>query len=158
MTKVIQFSFLFLFSQYKPRLMLFSLIWYGFLAGDIYDTPDCSYPLLHRLRQILGNFSPYVKLVCSIVYILAMCCYDSIWCEASTMPADPTPKTQYELEMTAQANHTRDNIAATAPNESRNSISDVNTNDSRRKSLVMAVDWRTQHRFTSDRNMWCYTY
>lgn len=148
---IANFTWIYGVTFYTPRAMLFSLVWCAFLAGYLNDNaPNRSGSEYSQYMHVTyGKFIRYVNLVCFIVYILALCCYDSISRHASSARTNQFRRNQYASNVTTQVINTRDYIAAdAATNEPLNStceVSMLNTDDS--KSLIMTVDWTTQRRF-----------
>lgn len=131
--------------------MLFSLVWCAFLAGYLNNNaPNRSRgdSFSQYIHITYDKFIRYVNLVCFIVYILALCCYDSISRHASRIRSNQSRRNQYASNVTTQVISTRDYIAAAAatngPLNSMCEVSLLNTDDT--KSLIMTVDWTIQRR------------
>ncbi|XP_055308199.1 uncharacterized protein LOC129572280 [Sitodiplosis mosellana] len=118
-------------SEYKPRCCLFSLIWFAFLFG-----------LNGSLNRTLrSNDQIYMSLVCLLLYILAVCSYDSISNHASRIRANQSRTNQYASNVTRVYQSRNHSVTPTAPNQPLNltcEVSMMNTDDN--KSLIMTVD------------------
>lgn len=117
-------------SQYKPRLMLYPLIWTAFLAGYFFQDLKQDIDPNEKIYMILGAL---------LIYILALFTYDFVSKYASRTRTNQSRINQLGANLT-QVN-TRYSVTAAAPNDPLNLTCEVpiiNTDDT--KSLIMMVD------------------
>lgn len=108
------------FRQYKPRPMLFYLVWWFFYVGVRFDSRDCSNTEPESPFDSC-TFDGFARSLNPAIYICALfvlCCYVSISHDASLIRSNQFVRDQF---VTTRVIHTRDHIAtATAPYEPLN--------------------------------------